>query len=258
MDIEGLGEKTIDLIRSSGTIPLDSFADIFRLKDHADRLIELDGMAERKVEILLNGVEQARSRGLARLLSSMGIRHLGDATARQLARFYKDLDDLLAAPEPALRPKSLSKDEARAMGLPEDPKERPESGLGNDTAPAVYEYLHSKPAQKTFKELRALGVDLTSREYAPPGRRAAHAGPFAGKTMVITGTLERYERDPLSRLLESLGAKVSANVSSKTSILIAGEAAGSKLAKANELSVEVWDEEQLLKELKKAGVPQPG
>ncbi|MFT3685285.1 MAG: NAD-dependent DNA ligase LigA [Phycisphaerales bacterium] len=254
MDIEGLGEKTVDLVRTSGTIPLNTFADIFRLKDYAAQMVELDGMGDRKVEILLGGVDQAKTRGLAKLLGSMGIRHVGESTARSLARLYKDLDALLEASEAQLRPKTLSKDDARSLGFPEDPKERPETGLGKDTAPAVHEYLHSKTAQRTFKELRELGVDVTSREYAPPGKGPAKDGPFAGKTMVITGTLASYERDPLSRLLESLGAKVSGSVSSKTSVVIAGESAGSKLAKANELGVEVWDEEKLLKELKNAGV----
>ncbi|HYD02205.1 MAG TPA: NAD-dependent DNA ligase LigA, partial [Phycisphaerales bacterium] len=256
MDIEGLGEKTVDLIRTHPEIPLNTFADIFRLKDHAERMLTLEGMGERKVEILLGGIEAAKGRGLARLLGSMGIRHLGDSTARSLARLYKDLDALLAAGEEDLRPKTLSKDEARARGLPEDPKERPETGLGRDTAPAVYEYLHSAAAQKTFKELRTLGVDMTSREYAPPSAKGA-GGPLTGKTMVITGTLASYERDPLSRVLESLGAKVSGSVSSKTSVLIAGESAGSKLSKAEELGVEVWDEVKLLKELEKHGV-RPG
>ena len=255
MDIEGLGEKTVDLIRTHPDIPLNTFADIFRLKDHAAQMVELDGMGDRKVEILLNGIEQAKTRGLAKLLGSMGIRHLGESTARSICRLYPDLDSLLAVPETALRPKTLSKDDARASGLPEDPKERPETGLGKDTAPAVHDYLHSKPAQRTFKELRELGVDLTSREYTPPGKKSAAAdGPFSGKTVVITGTLSTYERDPLSRLLESLGAKVSGSVSSKTSLLIAGESAGSKLAKAEELGVEVWDEEKLLKALAKAGI----
>lgn len=254
MDIEGLGEKTVDLIRTHKDIPLNTFADIFRLKDHAKAMVELDGMGDRKVEILLNGIEQAKTRGLAKLLGSMGIRHLGESTARSICRLYPDLDALLAVPEPSLRPKTLSKDDARALGLPEDPKERPETGLGKDTAPAVHDYLHSKPAQRTFKELRELGVDMTSREYAPPGKKPSADGPFSGKTVVITGTLSNYERDPLSRLLESLGAKVSGSVSSKTSLLIAGESAGSKLAKAEELGVEVWDEEKLLKALAKAGI----
>ncbi|MDP1661549.1 MAG: NAD-dependent DNA ligase LigA [Phycisphaerales bacterium] len=261
MDIEGMGEKTVDLLRTHAGIPLNTFADVFRLKDHAQAMLTLDGMGERKVEILLQGIEEAKTRGLAKLIGSMGIRHLGDSTARSLARLYPDLDALLAASEEDLRPKTLSKDEARKRGLPEDPKERTETGLGRDTAPAVHGYLHSAPARRTFAELRELGVDTTSHEYKAASSRAKGAadasGPFAGKTVVITGTLESYEREPLSRLLESLGAKMSGSVSSRTSLLIAGESAGSKLAKATGLGVEVWDEAQLLASLAKLGI-KPG
>ncbi|MBL8990690.1 MAG: NAD-dependent DNA ligase LigA, partial [Phycisphaerae bacterium] len=254
MDIEGLGEKTVDQIRAQSSVPLASFADIFRLPRHRDALVGLDRMGEKKVDNLLAGIEQAKGRGMARLLAGMGIRHVGDSTARALARVFKDVDSLLAAPESLLRPKTLKKDEARAAGLPEDPKDRPETGLGADTAPVVHAYLHSASARRTFKELRELGVDLSSREYAEPGV-GGPAGPLSGKTVVLTGTLTSYERDPLSRILERLGAKVSGSVSSKTSLVIAGESAGSKLDKARELGVEVWDEARLLASLKDWGIP---
>ncbi|MDX2016377.1 MAG: NAD-dependent DNA ligase LigA [Planctomycetota bacterium] len=247
MDIEGLGEKTIDLLREHG-LPLSSFADIFRLHEHAEKLAELPGMGEKKVANLLAGIEAARSRGLARLLSGMGIRHVGESTARSLARLFKDLDALLAAPVDALMPKALSKDRAAALGLPEDPKDRPETGLGKDSAPVVHAYLHSARAKKTFADLVALGIDMTSREWAPPTERKAD-GPLAGQTVVLTGTLERFERDALSRHLETLGAKVTGSVSKNTTLVIAGEKAGSKLEKARELGITVWDEATMLAKL---------
>lgn len=274
MDIEGLGEKTVDQIRATNLpesdprraeagvpqdarpIPLDSFADIFRLRDHRESLLALDRMGEKKVDNLLQGIEDAKSRGLAKLLAGMGIRHVGDSTAKALARQFKDLDDLLSADEPRLRPKTLSADEALRYRLPEDPKGREETGLGNETAPAVHAYLHSAVAKATFKDLRAAGVDLNSLDYRDPAVRSASTAslPFSGKTFVITGTLENYQRDDLKALLERFGAKVSGSVSSKTSVLICGEEAGSKLDKARELGIEVWDEPRLLKELKDAGV----
>ena len=254
MDIEGLGEKTVDQIRTESKVPLNTFGDIFRLHKHRDELLTLERMGEKKVDNLLAGIEAAKVRGLSNVLAGMGIRHVGDSTARALCRVFKDLDELLASPEAALRPKTLKKDEAKAAGLPEDPKERAETGLGTDTAPAVHAYLHSAPARKTFKDLADLGVDLTSHEWSPPGKKAAATGPFAGKTVVITGTLENYEREELSRLLESLGAKTSGSVSSKTSLVIVGESAGSKLDKARELGITTWDERQLLAALKQAGV----
>ncbi len=275
MDIEGLGEKTVDQIRATALpkdderrlaagvppeakrIPLDTFADVFRLKDHRETLLTIERMGEKKVDNLLEGIEAAKSRGLAKVLAGMGIRHVGDATAKALARQFKSLEDLLEAEEPRLRPKTLKKDEAARLGFPLDPKDRVETGLGNETAPAVHAYLHSKVAARTFRELEEAGVDLKSHDYRPPnaGGRAAGAPEsiFDGKTIVLTGTLENYEREALKEVLEKLGAKVSGSVSSKTDLLIAGESAGSKLDKAKELNVRIMEEPELLKELAKAG-----
>jgi DNA ligase (NAD+) len=254
MDIEGLGEKTVDQIRQHGGIPLNSFADIFRLKDHRDKLIDIDRMGEKKVENLLAGIEAAKSRGLARLLCALGAHYLGHTTGRLLAKVFPDLDALLEAKVWQLMPVAVNsmskKKRAELLGSERElaGDELYDTGLGVDTAPAVYAYLHSAPAQRTFKELRALGVDLKSHEYTPPGK--ASAGPLTGKSVVITGTLEAFEREPLSRLLESLGAKVSGSVSSKTSFVIVGESAGSKLDKARELGIPTWDEAQLVAFLK--------
>lgn len=252
MDIEGLGEKTVDQVRAAGTIPLNSFADIFRLKKHREKLLDIDRMGERKVDNLLAGIEKAKSAGLARVLAGMGIRHVGDTTSRLIAKMFPSLDAILEADVGSLMPKALKKDEAVRLGYDPDPQARPETGLGKDTAPAVHAYLHSDAAKKLFDDLRAEGVDLTSHEYQAPGSR--NAGPstvFTGKTIVLTGGLEGYERDDLSRLLETFGAKMSGSVSKKTHLVIAGEGAGSKLDKARELGVEVWDEERLNKELAK-------
>jgi DNA ligase (NAD+) len=250
MDIEGLGEKTVRQIRAESKIPLGRFADIFRLAEHRDELLALERMGERKVDNLLAGIEEAKGRGLARVLAGMGIRHVGDATAKALCRVFPDIGALMDAPEPVLRPKTLKEEEAVALGLPEDPKERVGTELGKETAPVVHAYLHSAQAKKTFQELREVGVDLASKEYRPPSKREkAVAGPFAGKTVVITGTLEGYEREDLKEILEAKGAKVTGSVSSKTDILICGRDAGSKLEKARELGVEVWEEARLVRAL---------
>ncbi len=238
-------------------IPLDSFADVFRLCEHRDQLLKLDRMGEKKVDNLLAGIEQAKGRGLAKVLAGMGIRHVGDSTAKALARQFRDVDDLLAAEEPRLRPKTVSEAEAVRLGLPADPKDRPETGLGNLTARQVHDYLHSAVARRTFEELRAAGVDLRSMDYRDPGRGGERPGDaatsvFAGKTVVITGTLKSHEREELKSILERLGAKVSGSVSSKTSLLICGESAGSKLDKARELGVPVMEEQELLEALRRA------
>lgn len=256
MDIEGLGEKTIDQIRAESAIPLNRFADIFLLHNHRDELLALERMGEKKVDNLLTGIEAAKSQGLARVLAGMGIRHVGSATAKQLARLFPDIDALLDAPETLLRPKTLKKDEAKSLGFDPDPKNRPETGLGALTAHVVHEYLHSKQAHHTFKDLASVGVDLTSHDYKPPSSKPSTPDtPFTGQTIVLTGTLDAFERDTLKELLESLGAKVTGSVSSKTNIVIAGRDPGSKLDKARDLNVPVWDEARLLKELPDSARP---
>lgn len=250
MDIDGLGEKTIDQIRDESAIPLNRFADIFQLKNCRRELLALDRMGEKKVENLLDSIEQAKSRGMARVLGAMGIRHLGDATARALARLFPDIDALLEADERQLRPKTLSKEEARQFGFPEDPKDRPSTNLGHETAPAVYAYLHSPQARSTFAALKAAGLDLTSHEFAAAEAPPADS-PFAGKVVVLTGGLDSFTRPQLKELIESLGGHVSGSVSKKTDLVIAGADPGSKFDKAQELGVETWDEATLLKNLPK-------
>lgn len=253
MDIEGLGEKTIDQVRAAGAIPLSSFADIFRLSDHRAALLALDRMGEKKVDNLLAGIDEARGRGLSRVLAGMGIRHVGDVTAKMLCRRYPDLESLLAASLRELMPNAkLSREDAARLGVVAEPPGGPETGLGRDTAPVVHAYLHSEVAHRTFKELAKARVDLTSKEYRAPNAAAA-SGAFAGKTVVITGTLENFERDALAAKLEELGAKVTGSVSRKTNLLIVGRDAGSKLAKAADLGIETWDEGRLLQELAQAG-----
>lgn len=242
MDIDGLGEKSIDQIRASDMIPLNAFADIYALKNHRDRLIELDRMGEKKVDNLLSSIEDSKSRGLERALAALGVRHLGSATARSLVALFPTLDDLLSADEPDLRPKTLSKKEAEARGLPGDPKERVATGLGKDTAPVIHAYLHSPVAKRTFDALRAAGVSLES---GAPDSSAPAESPVAGMTIVITGSLQGWKREELAERLRALGASVTGSVSSKTDLLIAGEKAGSKLDKATKLGVEVWDEATL-------------
>ena len=244
MDIDGLGEKTIDLIRSTsgdGRIPLDHFADIFRLHEYRDRLLELEGMGEKKIDKLAAGIEAARVRGLRRVLSGMGIRHVGSAAAKVLAGHFPSADALL---------------EATAEQLEELPD------FGPVTARTVHDYLQSQGGRDAFRRLKEVGVDLTSREYREPTTAAAGGGraapeapgaansPFRGKTIVLTGTLENFEREALKGMLEERGARVSGSVSAKTDLVVAGESAGSKLDKARQLGVEVWDEKRLLAALR--------
>lgn len=260
MDIEGLGEKTVDQVRSEAKgVPLNSFADIFRLHEHRAALLSLDRMGEKKVDNLLAGIEAAKSRGLAKLLAGMGIRHVGDSTAKLLAKQFKDWDALREAPVWRLMPAAVNrmspKKRRETFGFEDEVSPAEETGLGEGTAQVVWDYLHSPVAQRTFAQLRDVGVDLSSHDYVAPDQRSVvRDGPFAGKTVVLTGTLEHYEREDLKGILEKLGAKVSGSVSAKTHLVIAGPGAGSKLDRAHELGVEVWDEPRLLTVLKEAGV----
>lgn len=250
MDIDSLGEQTIDQIRASD-IPLNHFADIYRLQDHKEALLELDRMGEKKVENMLTSIEASKSRGLARVLASMGIRHVGTSTAKALARVFPDYDALLAADLHQLMPMAVNRMSARKrkelFGLDEQIADEYETGLGEETAQVFHAYLHSKPARETFEELRKLGVDLQSHDYTDTNTQQSSV--FTGKKIVLTGSLENFTRPELTDKLESMGAKVSGSVSKNTDLVIAGESAGSKLTKAEALGIEVWDEARLMNEL---------
>ena len=228
MDIDGLGESTIDIIRADPQIPLNSFGDIYRLAKHKERLIELERMGKKKVENLLEAIERSKDRGLARVLSGMGIRHVGDSTARALVRAFPDIQSLQAA----------SVDQIEAI-----------EGLGPIIAEVLHTYLNSPEAKRTFDDLRSVGVKLTSTEVTPSKHSIV-----SGKTVVLTGTLEHFTRDEAKEKLIALGARVSGSVSPKTDLVIAGPKAGSKLTKAQQLGIEVWDEARLIKLLREAGI----
>lgn len=264
MDIDGLGEKNIDRIRANPEIPLGSFADVFRLPEYKAQLREMrwrdpkpdpEGTAtkrppsDRLVKKIFAGIESAKGRGLSRVLAGMGIRHVGDTTAKLLARHFQDIDELLAAEVWELMPtavNSMSKAKRKAFTGSTAKIESPwETGLGQDTAPLVHAYLHSEAARSTFAELGELGVSLESREPAvTPTGEAANA--LRGKSIVLTGRLDSFDRASLTSVLESMGAKVTGSVSARTDLLIAGAEPGSKLEKAQKLGIEVWDEATLL------------
>jgi DNA ligase (NAD+) len=235
MDVDGLGEKLIEQLIEENLV--DHFADLYTLQ--ADQLAPLthegktkDGkptevrLGEKSAERIVQGIEESKSRGLARVLAGLGIRHIGAAAARILARHFADAEALLAATEQQLRE------------LPD---------FGEITAATLHAHLQSKPARDTFTRLDAAGVDLCSQEHeAGP----TEGSPLADKTIVLTGSLEHFTREALADRLRGLGAKVTASVSKKTDLVIVGADAGSKLEKARALGIETWDEVKLLEELK--------
>ncbi len=257
MDIDGLGEKTVDRLVDAEIIY--HFADIFALPEMRDRLLDVlkqpdtrnpNQKPEKLVDNLIAGIESAKTRGLARVLAGLGIPHVGITTAKHLARLFPDADALLSAACGHLMPKALKKSEAVQLGYSVEAKDRPETGLGKDTAPAVHSYLQSQQGREIFRRLAAAGVDLRSREFRQSKRAGESIGRFRGKTIVLTGTLELFSRAELTERLETLGAKVTSSVSKNTDIVIAGDNPGSKLTKALELGVTVWDEADLRRALR--------
>ncbi|MDE0889397.1 MAG: NAD-dependent DNA ligase LigA [Phycisphaerales bacterium] len=224
MDIDGLGEKLIDQLVDADLV--HHFADLFTLK--GEDLLGLERMGEKSAQKLLEGLETARARGLTRVLAGLGIRHIGASAAKMLARNFKNAQALLAADVDTLE------------ALPD---------FGEITARSLHEHLASEPARETFRRLAEVGVSLESDLYRSPDEQGSVIDScFAGKTIVITGTLESFGRKELGERLESLGATITGSVSRKTDLVIAGEKAGSKLAKAIELGVETWDESRLRSE----------
>lgn len=217
MDIDGLGEKAILQLADAGL--LKSFGDVYSLHTKREQLLELDRMGEKKVENLLAGIEASKSRGLSRVLGGLGISQIGTSAAAALAQHFGDIDALTDA-------------DTDTIAQVED--------IGPITAESIHTFLTSDAGRHVIQELKDAGVKLTEEKIAPPP--ASGDSPFAGKTVVITGTFEAYERSDLKAILTRLGAKVTGSVSKNTDLLLAGEKAGSKLNKAQQLGVEVWDE----------------
>ncbi len=222
LDIEGLGEKTIEQFFALGW--LESPADIFRLKDKRAKILALDGWQDKSVDNLLNSVEQKRAPDAARLLFGLGIRHVGEVTARDLMKNFHELPALRAAAERA----QAGEVEALAEITSID-------GVGGAVAEALGDFFHEPHNVAVWEDLL--------RELSPPPYIVeTRDSPVAGKTVVFTGKLETMSRDEAKAQAERLGAKAAGSVSAKTDLVVAGPGAGSKLKKAAELGIEVIDE----------------
>ena len=214
MDIEGLGEKLVDQLVSAGLLwDTSSIYDLTK-----EQLVGLDRWGEKSAANLLGQITKSKSNDLSRLLFALGIRHIGEKAAKTLAAHFGSLDALVAA-----SPEELE-------GVEE---------VGPNTAAAIRAWFSHPLYRKLVEKLRRHGLNF---EAAVKPRAAS--GPLAGKTVVITGTLPGITRDDAAARLEAAGAKVAASVSKKTDYLVAGEEAGSKLARARELKVPTvaWDE----------------
>jgi DNA ligase (NAD+) len=221
LDIEGMGMKTIESFFADGLV--HSPADIFRLHDKAELLAGREGWGETSIANLLAAIEARRQPPLDRLLYALGIRHVGQVTARDLARAFGTFD--------ALRDVA-----ARAA---EDPAAMADlvciEGIGAVVAQALVDFFAEPHNQEVVD-------DLLTEVAPPPFLVETLESPVSGKTIVFTGSLETLSRDEAKSQAEALGAKVSGSVSAKTDLVVAGPGAGSKLKKAQELHVEVVDE----------------
>jgi DNA ligase (NAD+) len=217
MDIEGLGEKIVAALVEGGHVR--TLPDLYALG--AELLAGLERMGEKSAANLVASLDRSKRTTLARFLYALGIRHVGESTARDLARHFGRLDALAKA------------DVERLLEVPD---------VGPIVAQSVHAFFHEPHNREVIAGLRAAGVGWVEGEGA--AREAPK--PLSGKTFVLTGTLPSLSRDEAKERLEAAGAKVASSVSKKTDFVVAGSEAGSKLAKAQELGIEVLDEDGLL------------
>ncbi len=220
MDVQGLGEKIINQLVDSGTV--NSFGDLYALT--VEQLEGMDRMGRKSAEKLVAGIGDSRQRGLSRVLNAISIRHVGQRVAQVLAKKFETIDNLMAA----------SVEELSQV-----------NEVGSIIAQSIYDYFHSEEGQETVRQLREAGVVLSEEKT----EATAGSSVFEGKTMVVTGTLTKYTRDEIEGLIEKYGGRASGSVSKNTSYLIAGDKAGSKLEKAQELGVPVLSEDDFEKML---------
>ncbi|GFM31115.1 DNA ligase [Novosphingobium sp. PY1] len=241
LDIEGLGEKTIDEFFAKGW--LESPADIFRLKDRRDEILALEGWKDKSVENLLSAVESKRAPDAARLLFGLGIRHVGAVTARDLMKRFETLPALRAIAENA---HAKDGEEQAAQASEAYAELTSIDGIGPAVVEALGDFFHEEHNREVWD-------DLLSLVSPPPYVVETRDSAVAGKTVVFTGKLETMSRDEAKAQAERLGAKASGSVSPKTDLVVAGPGAGSKLKKAADLGIEVIDEAQWAEIVKAAG-----
>ena len=226
MDIEGLGIKLIEQLVDQGL--LSSLSDVYRLSQRREELINLERMGAKSVDNLLAGIEATRNRPLWRLLTGLNIRHVGRTVSQALANQFGSLDMIMAQSEEQLAEVNE---------------------IGPVIAHSVYSYFHTDPVIKLLAELKEFGLNWgEARELTapPPAATGPLSGPLSGQTIVVTGSLVRFTRDSIKDFITSHGGKASDSVSKQTSLVVAGEKAGSKLEKAQKLGVRVVTEDEFV------------
>jgi len=221
MDIENIGEALVDQLIDAGLVK--TFADLYRLKK--EQILELERMGDKSAQNVIEGIAQSKSRPLDRLLAALGIRHVGNRVAFVLAQHFGDLDAIEHATEEQLS--SVHE-------------------IGDVIARSVHDFFHTGAGKHAISELKRVGINPKME------KSAAGEKLLAGQTVVVTGSLQRFTRDEIEALITGLGGRAAGSVSKKTSFVVAGEDAGSKLAKARELGVEILTEDQFLKRIGRA------
>jgi DNA ligase (NAD+) len=217
MDVDHVGEKLIDQLVDAGMVK--TFADLYRLT--AERLLELERMGEKSAQNVIESIQASRQRGLDRLLSGIGIRHVGSRVAFILAKNFGSMAAL----------EKVSKEELSEV-----------NDIGPVIADSVYDFFHNEAGRMVVAELKAVGIDPKMEVE----KAAAVPQPLAGQTIVVTGSLEKFTRPEIEELILKLGGRASGSVSKKTSFLVAGADAGSKLDKAKQLGVPVLTEAEFI------------
>lgn len=220
MDIDSLGDKIIDQLVDKGIVK--NFHDLYHLTAD-DFMTHVELVKQKKADKLVRAIEESKQRGMASVLTAIAIRHVGPRVAKVLAKSYPNVQTLATA----------SVEELSSI-----------NEIGPVIAASVHEFLHSESGQATMEGLQQAGVCLDSDSYQSAKQGEASGGAsLAGKTIVVTGTLQQFTRDEIKDLIERLGGRAASSVSKSTDFVVAGEKAGSKLDKANELGIPVLDED---------------
>lgn len=221
--LEGFGEQVVEDFYNLGF--LKKFTDFYTLKDHKHELMELEGFGDKSINKLLNNIEKSKSNSLERLLFALGIRYVGSKTAKILAKYYGNIDELMKA----------SYDELIEI-----------HDIGKIIAQSVVDYFQDEKNIQLINELKSFNVNMNFL-----GQREETKEDFKDKTFVITGSLETFTRKDAKEKIEIAGGKVTDTVTSKTDVLIVGKSPGSKFDKAKQLEIEIWQEEEFIEKIKK-------
>lgn len=223
MNIDGLGEKVVEQLLRENYIR--DVADLYHLEK--EQLVKLERMGEKSAKNLVDAIDRSKENSMERLLFGLGIRHVGEKAAKLLAEQFESIDALMNAKE----------DEITAV-----------HEIGEKMADSLVTYFDTDEVKVLISRLKDVGVNTTYK-----GKKVQveiGENPFAGKVIVLTGKLSQLTRNEAKAKIEELGGTVTGSVSKKTDLVIAGEDAGSKLTKATELGIEVWDENRLIEQLK--------